>query len=68
MRLVRTVPRLGVLPELRTYECRACGIHYTAETPHRRCYRNKPNAKRRLARVLRKTRPPTEAALFDLFS
>jgi hypothetical protein len=33
MRLVRTVPRLGALPELRTYKCRACGIHYTAETP-----------------------------------
>ena len=33
MRLVRTVPRPGALPELRTYACRACGIYYTAEDP-----------------------------------
>lgn len=29
MRLARTVPRLGGLPELRTYECRACGVSFT---------------------------------------
>jgi hypothetical protein len=33
MRLVRTVPRLGALPELRSYACRACGVYYTVETP-----------------------------------
>jgi hypothetical protein len=30
MRLVRTVPRLGGLPELHTFECRPCGICLTA--------------------------------------
>jgi hypothetical protein len=29
MRLARTVPRLGGLPELRTYECRACSVTFT---------------------------------------
>ena len=29
MRFVRSVPRLGALPELRTYECKACGVTYT---------------------------------------
>jgi transposase-like protein len=29
MRLARIVPRLGGLPELRTYECRACGVSFT---------------------------------------
>jgi len=29
MRLARTIPRLGGLPELRTYECRACGVTFT---------------------------------------
>jgi hypothetical protein len=26
----RAVPRFAALPELRTYECKACGITYTA--------------------------------------
>ncbi len=29
MRFVRAVPRLGALPELRTYECKPCGVSYT---------------------------------------
>jgi hypothetical protein len=29
MRLKRAVPRLGALPELRTYDCAACGVTYT---------------------------------------
>lgn len=29
MRLARTIPRLGGLPELQTYECRACGVSFT---------------------------------------
>ena len=29
MRFVRSVPRLGALPELRTFECKACGVTYT---------------------------------------
>lgn len=30
MRFVRAVPRFAALPELRTYECKACGVTYTA--------------------------------------
>lgn len=29
MRFVRAIPRLGALPELRTYECLACAVTYT---------------------------------------
>ncbi len=29
MGFVRAVPRLGALPELRTYECKACAVTYT---------------------------------------
>jgi len=29
MRFVRSVPRFAALPELRTYECKACGETYT---------------------------------------
>lgn len=29
MRFVRSLPRLGALPELRTFECKACGVTYT---------------------------------------
>lgn len=34
MPLVRTLPRLGGLPELRTYECRPCGIVFTEAEDH----------------------------------
>ncbi len=30
MRFVRAVPRFAALPELRTYECKPCGVSYTA--------------------------------------
>ncbi len=34
MRFVRAVPGLGGLPELRTFECKACGVMITeAEEP-----------------------------------
>lgn len=29
MHFVRAVPRFAALPELRTYECKACGVSYT---------------------------------------
>ena len=29
MRVVLVIPRFGAFPELRTYECRACGVSYT---------------------------------------
>jgi len=29
MRFCRAIPRLGALPELRTYDCKACGVSYT---------------------------------------
>jgi rubredoxin len=29
MRFVRAVPRFAALPELRTYECKGCGVSYT---------------------------------------
>ena len=29
MPFVRSVPRFAGLPELRSYECRACGVTYT---------------------------------------
>jgi rubredoxin len=29
MQFVRAVPRFAALPELRTYECKACGVTYT---------------------------------------
>ena len=29
MRFVRAVPRFAALPELRTYECKACAVSYT---------------------------------------
>ncbi len=29
MRVVLVIPRFGSFPELRTYECRACGVSYT---------------------------------------
>lgn len=35
MRLMRTVPRLGGLPELRTFECRPCGVCLTAAVERR---------------------------------
>jgi hypothetical protein len=30
MRFVRSIPRFAALPELRTYECKPCGVTYTA--------------------------------------
>jgi len=29
MRFLRAVPRLGALPELRSYQCAICGVTYT---------------------------------------
>ena len=29
MRFIRSVPRFAALPELRTYECKSCGVTYT---------------------------------------
>lgn len=29
MRFVRAIPRFAALPELRTYECKACALTYT---------------------------------------
>jgi hypothetical protein len=29
MRLARTIPGIGELPELRTYDCNACGVVFT---------------------------------------
>jgi rubredoxin len=29
MQFVRAVPRFAALPELRTYECKGCGVTYT---------------------------------------
>ena len=29
MRFVNAVPRLGALPELQTFECKACGVMFT---------------------------------------
>jgi hypothetical protein len=29
MHLVRTIPGVGELPELRTYDCEACGVVFT---------------------------------------
>lgn len=29
MRVVMIIPRFGSFPELRTYECRDCGVSYT---------------------------------------
>lgn len=29
MRVVLVIPRFGSFPELRTYECRDCGVSYT---------------------------------------
>jgi hypothetical protein len=29
MRLVRSIPGVGELPELRTYDCKACGVVFT---------------------------------------
>ena len=31
MRLARTIPKLGGLPELHTFECRPCGVSETTE-------------------------------------
>jgi hypothetical protein len=31
MRFLRTVPSLGGLPELQTFECKPCGLAVTAE-------------------------------------
>jgi hypothetical protein len=31
MRFLRTVPALGGLPELQTFECKPCGLAVTAE-------------------------------------
>ena len=36
MTFVRSVPRVGGLPELRSYECKACKIAYTAAGDERR--------------------------------
>lgn len=30
MRFVRAIPRFAALPELRTYECKPCGVTHTA--------------------------------------
>jgi cytidine deaminase len=35
MRLMRTVPRLGGLPELHTFACRPCGVCLTAAVERR---------------------------------
>ena len=35
MRLARSVPAVGGMPELRTFECRPCGISQTAAVEHR---------------------------------
>jgi hypothetical protein len=39
MRIARTTPRFGNLPDLNTFECRACGVSYieAAASPQRRC-------------------------------
>lgn len=29
MRFARAVPKVGALPELRTYDCKACGVAVT---------------------------------------
>jgi len=29
MRFVRSIPKIGGLPELQTFECRACGVSIT---------------------------------------
>jgi hypothetical protein len=29
MRLARTIPTIGAVPELRTYDCKACGVVFT---------------------------------------
>ena len=34
MHLVRTIPGIGGLPELRVYSCRACGVSLTEATEH----------------------------------
>jgi ribosomal protein L37AE/L43A len=31
MRLTRTIPKLGGLPELRIWECAGCAVHFTGE-------------------------------------
>jgi hypothetical protein len=31
MRFARTVPKVGDLPEMQTFECRLCGLAVTAE-------------------------------------
>jgi len=36
MTFVRSVPRVGGLPELRSYECKACRVAYTAAGDERR--------------------------------
>ena len=30
MRLVLVIPRFGSFPELQTYECKSCGVSFTA--------------------------------------
>jgi len=38
MQFVSAIPRFAALPELRTYECKACGEAYTeAVEPDERC-------------------------------
>jgi hypothetical protein len=32
MRLSRTIPAIGAVPELRTYDCVACGVEFTEGT------------------------------------
>ena len=33
MRLARTTPKLAGRSELRTYECRSCGVYFTTAQP-----------------------------------
>ncbi len=35
MRFVSAIPRLAALPELRTFECKPCGVTFTAEVAPR---------------------------------
>jgi ribosomal protein L37AE/L43A len=31
MRLARTIPKLGDIPELKSWGCAGCGVHFTGE-------------------------------------
>jgi hypothetical protein len=31
MRLTRTIPELGVIPKLRSFECSRCGVYFIGE-------------------------------------